>query len=570
MLFKTRIIFSSVKRLCRVPQVTSTAQNRQIQTITAYTAVNEPILSYEDGCEEKEALLKTLDKYSTRTEDVPIVIGDEEFRTSEIKYQVEPFDHKVKIAKYYNATPELIQKAIDNSLKARQAWDRTPLEARCNIFLKAADLMSKEYRMDLMATTMMGQAKNIVQAEIDAVCELIDFLRFNVQYALSLQTQQPLSPSAKETLNSQNLRGMEGFWAAISPFNFTAIGGNLCQSPAMMGNVTVWKPSDTAMLSNYLVYKIYREAGLPPGVINFVPADGPVFGDTVTASKHLAGINFTGSVRTFQHLWKQVANNIENYRTYPRLIGECGGKNFHFVHKSGDLESVVNGTIRSAFEYGGQKCSACSRMYIPQSMWPEVKEKMLKIHKKIKVGSPLDVETFVSAIIDDKSFDRNKAYLDHAKSSPNLKIVAGGNCDNSKGYFVEPTIIETTDPDDKIMKEEIFGPVLTVYPYPDDQYKEVADILKETSPFALTGAIFALDEVVKKELTDKFRDCAGNFYINDKSTGSVVGQQPFGGSRLSGTNDKAGGANYLLRFASIQSVKETFKPLTAWDYPYMN
>ncbi|CAG2203750.1 delta-1-pyrroline-5-carboxylate dehydrogenase, mitochondrial-like [Mytilus galloprovincialis] len=570
MLSKTRLVLSSIKRLCRVSQVTSTAQNRHIQTITAYTAVNEPVLSYEDGCEEKEALLKTLEKYSSSTEDVPIVIGDEEFRTKEIKYQVEPFDHQVKIAKYYNATPELVQKAIENSLKARKAWDRTPLEARCDIFLKAADLMSKEYRMDLMATTMMGQAKNIVQAEIDAVCELIDFLRFNVQYALSLQTQQPLSPSAFETINSQNLRGMEGFWAAISPFNFTAIGGNLCQSPAIMGNVTVWKPSDTAMLSNYLVYKIYREAGLPPGVINFVPADGPVFGNTVTASKHLAGINFTGSVRTFQHLWKQVANNIEKYRTYPRLIGECGGKNFHFVHKSGDLESVVNGTIRSAFEYGGQKCSACSRMYIPQSMWPEVKEKMLKIHKEIQVGSPLEVETFVSAVIDDKSFARNKSYLDHAKSSPNLTILAGGKCDDSKGYFVEPTIIETTDPEDKIMKEEIFGPILTVYPYPDDQYKEVADILEETSPFALTGAIFALDEEVKEELIDKFRDCAGNFYINDKSTGSVVGQQPFGGNRLSGTNDKAGGANYLLRFASIQSVKETFKPLTAWDYPYMN
>lgn len=555
------------KRLCQTSQVLSSIQTRQIQN---YVAVNEPILKYEEGSDEKKALVQTLEKYKGKTEDIPIVIGDEEIRTKEVKFQVEPFDHHEKIAKYHYATPDLVQKAIDNSLKARKAWDRTPLEKRCDVFLKAADLMANKYRMDLMASTMMGQAKNIVQAEIDAVCELIDFLRFNVQYAGQLIQSQPISPTSSVEKNSHQYRGMEGFWATISPFNFTAIGGHLCQAPTIMGNVAVWKPSDTAMLSNYLVYKIYREAGLPAGIINFVPADGPVFGDTVTGSPHLAGINFTGSVKTFQHLWKQVANNIENYRTYPRLIGECGGKNFHFVHKSGDLESVVNGTIRSAFEYGGQKCSACSRMYIPQSMWSEVKDKMLNIHKKIKVGSPFDKDTFVSAVIDDKAFDRIKGYLSHAKSSPNLTVIAGGNCDNSKGYFVEPTIIETSDPDDKIMHEEIFGPVVTVYPYPDDQYKEMAEKVTQTSPYALTGAIFALDEKVKEELTDTFRDSAGNFYINDKSTGSVVGQQPFGGTRLSGTNDKAGGSQYLLRFASIQSVKETYKPLTAWQYPSMS
>ena len=555
------------KRLCQTSQILSCGQTRQIQN---YVAVNEPILNYEEGSDEKKALAQTLEKYKGKTEDIPIVIGDEEIRTKEVKFQVEPFDHHEKIAKYHYATPDLVQKAIDNSLKARKAWDRTPLEKRCDVFLKAADLMANKYRMDLMASTMMGQAKNIVQAEIDAVCELVDFLRFNVQYAGQLIQSQPISPTSSVEKNSHQYRGMEGFWAAISPFNFTAIGGHLCQAPTIMGNVVVWKPSDTAMLSNYLVYKIYREAGLPAGIINFVPADGPVFGDTVTSSPHLAGINFTGSVKTFQHLWKQVANNIENYRTYPRLIGECGGKNFHFVHKSGDLESVVNGTIRSAFEYGGQKCSACSRMYIPQSMWSEVKDKMLNIHKKIKVGSPFDKDTFVSAVIDDKAFDRIKGYLSHAKSSPNLTVIAGGNCDNSKGYFVEPTIIETSDPDDKIMHEEIFGPVITVYPYPDEQYKEIAEKVTQTSPYALTGAIYALDEKVKEELTDTFRDSAGNFYINDKSTGSVVGQQPFGGTRLSGTNDKAGGSQYLLRFASIQSVKETYKPLTAWEYPSMS
>ena len=567
MLSKQILLLSFGKRLCQTSQILSCGQTRQIQN---YVAVNEPILKYEEGSDEKKALAQTLEKYKGKTEDIPIVIGDEEIRTKEVKFQVEPFDHHEKIAKYHYATPDLVQKAIDNSLKARKAWDRTPLEKRCDVFLKAADLMANKYRMDLMASTMMGQAKNIVQAEIDAVCELVDFLRFNVQYAGQLIQSQPISPTSSVEKNSHQYRGMEGFWAAISPFNFTAIGGHLCQAPTIMGNVTVWKPSDTAMLSNYLVYKIYREAGLPAGIINFVPADGPVFGDTVTSSPHLAGINFTGSVKTFQHLWKQVANNIENYRTYPRLIGECGGKNFHFVHKSGDLESVVNGTIRSAFEYGGQKCSACSRMYIPQSMWSEVKDKMLNIHKKIKVGSPFDKDTFVSAVIDDKAFDRIKGYLSHAKSSPNLTVIAGGNCDNSKGYFVEPTIIETSDPDDKIMHEEIFGPVVTVYPYPDEQYKEIAEKVTQTSPYALTGAIYALDEKVKEELTDTFRDSAGNFYINDKSTGSVVGQQPFGGTRLSGTNDKAGGSQYLLRFASIQSVKETYKPLTAWEYPSMS
>ena len=567
MLSKQILLLSFGKRLCQTSQILSCGQTRQIQN---YVAVNEPILKYEEGSDEKKALAQTLEKYKGKTEDIPIVIGDEEIRTKEVKFQVEPFDHHEKIAKYHYATPDLVQKAIDNSLKARKAWDRTPLEKRCDVFLKAADLMANKYRMDLMASTMMGQAKNIVQAEIDAVCELVDFLRFNVQYAGQLIQSQPISPTSSVEKNSHQYRGMEGFWAAISPFNFTAIGGHLCQAPTIMGNVVVWKPSDTAMLSNYLVYKIYREAGLPAGIINFVPADGPVFGDTVTSSPHLAGINFTGSVKTFQHLWKQVANNIENYRTYPRLIGECGGKNFHFVHKSGDLESVVNGTIRSAFEYGGQKCSACSRMYIPQSMWSEVKDKMLNIHKKIKVGSPFDKDTFVSAVIDDKAFDRIKGYLSHAKSSPNLTVIAGGNCDNSKGYFVEPTIIETSDPDDKIMHEEIFGPVVTVYPYPDEQYKEIAEKVTQTSPYALTGAIYALDEKVKEELTDTFRDSAGNFYINDKSTGSVVGQQPFGGTRLSGTNDKAGGSQYLLRFASIQSVKETYKPLTAWEYPSMS
>ncbi|XP_062597792.1 delta-1-pyrroline-5-carboxylate dehydrogenase, mitochondrial-like, partial [Saccostrea cucullata] len=384
-----------------------------------------------------------------------------------------------------------------------------------------------------------------------------------------ITSYQPLSPEIDTVQNSAVYRGCEGFWAAITPFNFTAIGGHLCSAPALMGNVCLWKPSDTAMLSNYTVYKIYREAGLPPGIINFVPADGPVFGDVITKSPNLAGVNFTGSVRTFKTIWKSVAQNLDSYISYPKLIGECGGKNFHFIHKSADVTSVVVGTIRSAFEYGGQKCSACSRMYIPQSMWPEVKRKMLDILSQIKLGSALDNTVFLSAVIDDKAFKRIKSYIDYAKDSPNLTVIAGGQCDDSQGYFVEPTIIETSDPQDKIMQEEIFGPVLTVFPYPDDEYMKYAQLATKTSPFALTGAVFAKEPKAREELVDAFQDVAGNFYINDKSTGSVVGQQPFGGDRLSGTNDKAGGPYYLTRFVSMQCVKESKVPLETWMLPSM-
>ncbi|OWF37163.1 delta-1-pyrroline-5-carboxylate dehydrogenase, mitochondrial-like [Mizuhopecten yessoensis] len=534
-----------------------------------YVAVNEPMPEYAPGSKEKKELDACLAKYQNHVEDIPIVIGDEEIRTNQVHHQVAPFDHQKTIAKFTYASADLIQKGIDTSLRVRRDWERRPLYERAEIFLKAADLMSGKYRMDLLATTMMGQAKNVVQAEIDAAAELIDFLRFNAQFAQDITRYQPLSPTANITKNSTVYRGMEGFWAAITPFNFTAIGGHLASAPAMMGNVCQWKPSDTAMLSNYTVFKIFREAGVPAGVINFVPADGPVFGNTITSSHDLAGINFTGSVKTFHHLWKQVGQNLENFRTYPRLIGECGGKNFHFVHPTADVDSVVNGTVRSAFEFGGQKCSACSRAYIPASLWPKIKEGMINIHKQIKVGSPLDNDTFLSAVIDDKSFNRIKGYLDHAKTSPNLKVVAGGSCDDSKGYFVEPTIIETSDPKDKIMQEEIFGPVVAVYVYPDNKYKEVTKMVTETSPFALTGAIYAQEENVKQELVEMLKDSAGNFYINDKSTGSVVGQQPFGGARLSGTNDKAGGPHYLLKFVSVQSVKETMVPSKEWRYPSM-
>lgn len=555
----------SSSRLQHVRWASSLIQNYDFES---FVAANEPMPSYGPDSPERKQLYEALNKYKDTTTDIPIVIGDEEFRTKDVRYQVMPFDHQKKTAKFYYATPDIIQKAIDNSLKARKQWELTPLEKRAEIFMTAAEMISKQKRMDVMATTMLGQAKNIWQAEIDAAAELVDFLRFNCQFSRDITRYQPLSPS-ESVNNSAIYRGCEGFWAAITPFNFTAIGGHLCSAPALMGNVSLWKPSDTAMLSNYTVFKIFREAGLPPGVINFVPADGPVFGDVITKSPHLAGVNFTGSVRTFKTIWKLVAQNLDNYVSYPRLIGECGGKNFHFVHKSADVKSVAVGTVRSAFEYGGQKCSACSRMYIPQSMWPEVKQKMLDILKEIQLGSPLDNKIFLSAVIDDKAFNRIKSYIEYAKNSPNLSIVAGGKCDDSQGYFVQPTVIETSDPQDKIMQEEIFGPVLSVFPYPDDEYFKYAQVASKTSPFALTGAIFVKDSVAREELVDTFRESAGNFYINDKSTGSVVGQQPFGGDRLSGTNDKAGGPHYLMKFVSVKCVKETKAPLKEWLLPSM-
>lgn len=555
----------SSSRLQHVRCASSLIQNYDFES---FVAANEPMPSYGPDSPERKQLYEALNKYKDTTTDIPIVIGDEEFRTKDVRYQVMPFDHQKKTAKFYYATPDIIQKAIDNSLKARKQWELTPLEKRAEIFMTAAEMISKQKRMDVMATTMLGQAKNIWQAEIDAAAELVDFLRFNCQFSRDITRYQPLSPS-ESVNNSAIYRGCEGFWAAITPFNFTAIGGHLCSAPALMGNVSLWKPSDTAMLSNYTVFKIFREAGLPPGVINFVPADGPVFGDVITKSPHLAGVNFTGSVRTFKTIWKLVAQNLDNYVSYPRLIGECGGKNFHFVHKSADVKSVAVGTVRSAFEYGGQKCSACSRMYIPQSMWPEVKQKMLDILKEIQLGSPLDNKIFLSAVIDDKAFNRIKSYIEYAKNSPNLSIVAGGKCDDSQGYFVQPTVIETSDPQDKIMQEEIFGPVLSVFPYPDDEYFKYAQMASKTSPFALTGAIFVKDSIAREELVDTFRESAGNFYINDKSTGSVVGQQPFGGDRLSGTNDKAGGPHYLMKFVSVKCVKETKAPLKEWLLPSM-
>ncbi|KAJ0023967.1 hypothetical protein NQD34_003866 [Periophthalmus magnuspinnatus] len=484
------------------PRRTKYTLRFKTSSCSAVEVKNEPILGFKEGSQERKELLQ-------------------------------PFNHSHKVAKFCYADKELINKAILASVAARREWDLKPVQDRAQILFKAADVISGPRRAEVLAKTMIGQAKTVIQAEIDAAAELIDFFRFNAKHAIELQSQQPID--APGSTNTMLYRGLEGFVAAVAPFNFTAIGGNLAGTPALMGNVVLWKPSDTAMSASYAVYKILRECGLPPNIIQFLPADGPVFGDAVTASEHLAGINFTGSVPTFKRLWKQVGENLDKYKNFPRIAGECGGKNFHFVHKSADVQSVVMGTIRSAFEYGGQKCSACSRMYVPDSLWPQIKQELLSVHKQMKVGDPVqDLSTFFSAVIDDKSFGRIKKWLDYAKSSPNLKIVAGGNCDDQKGYFVEPTIIETKDPQDNIMKEEIFGPVLTVYVYPEENYKTVLSLIDSTSPYALTGAVFAQDKNVIEEAAKVLRNAAGNYYVNDKSTGSIVAQQPFGGARASG------------------------------------
>uniref|UniRef100_A0A8K9UPW0 Multifunctional fusion protein n=1 Tax=Oncorhynchus mykiss TaxID=8022 RepID=A0A8K9UPW0_ONCMY len=529
---------------------------------------NEPILGFNEGSPERAELQKALDDLKGKTEEIPCVVGDEHVWTKDIRYQLSPFNHSHKLAKFCYADKELLNKAILASVAARREWDLKPIQDRAQVLFKAADIISGPKRAEILAKTMIGQGKTVVQAEIDAAAELIDFFRFNAKHAVELESQQPLDSDG--STNTMLYRGLEGFIAAVAPFNFTAIGGNLAGTPALMGNVVLWKPSDTAMSASYAVYNVLRDSGLPTNIIQFVPADGPVFGDTITSSEHLAGINFTGSVPTFKRLWKQVAQNLDVYKNFPRVAGECGGKNFHFVHKSADVQSVVTGTIRSAFEYGGQKCSACSRMYVPDSLWPQIKQGLLDIHKQLKVGDPVeDWSTFFSAVIDDKSFARIKKWLDHAKSSPKLNIIAGGHCNDKKGYFVEPTIIESTDPQEAIMAEEIFGPVLSVYVYPENDYLEVLHLIDNTSPYALTGAVFALDKYLIDNRSKALRNAAGNYYVNDKSTGSIVAQQPFGGARASGTNDKPGGPHYVLRWTSPQVVKATHVPLREWKYSYM-
>ncbi|CAH2068080.1 unnamed protein product, partial [Iphiclides podalirius] len=530
---------------------------------------NEPVLAYREGSKERKELAAELKRTAAVTEEVPIVIGDEFIKEGDVKYQVMPHDHNKKLAKFYYASEKTIQKAIQVSVDAQRKWDRTPIEERVRIWQKAAEMMAGEHRQRLNAATMLGQSKSVVQAEIDSAAELIDFFRFNVYFLKENAKYQPISENPTVTRNSLRFRGIDGFIAAISPFNFTAIGGNLAYTPALMGNGVLWKPSDTALLSNWRIFNIMREAGLPTGIVNFVPADGPTFGRTITTSPDLAGINFTGSVPTFNWLWNEVGKNLNRYKNYPRLIGECGGKNYHFIHPTADVRSVVTATIRSAFEYCGQKCSACSRMYVPRSLYEPIKQGLLEERSKLKVGDPIDFSVFTGAVIDNKAFSRITGYIKNAKNNAKNKILGGGEYNDSKGYFVQPTIIETVDPHDKLMTEEIFGPVLTMYVYDDKDVMKTLSLVGSSTKFALTGAVFANDKNFQITALEELRYTAGNFYINDKSTGSVVGQQPFGGGRMSGTNDKAGGPNYVMRWTSPQSIKETFVPLREIDYPYM-
>lgn len=505
-----------------------------------------------------------------KCEPIPLVIGDQELSGDDgVQQQTMPHNHRHSVATFSYASAKQLNEAIAVASEAQLRWDCTPYAERYAIWTKAADLMAGKYRQELNAATMLGQGKTVIQAEIDAAAELIDFVRLNAFYCQEATRWTPTSPDPTVTKNSMRMRGLDGFVVAISPFNFTAIGGNLAYTPALMGNAVLWKPSDTAVLSNWLIFKIMREAGVPPGVVNFVPAAGPTFGDTVTKSPQFAGLNFTGSFATFAHLWGQVGENVAGYRNFPRVVGECGGKNFHFVHPSASVCSVVTGTIRSAFEYCGQKCSACSRIYVPESLWCSVRDELLAVRDTLKVGDPADFGTFMGAVIDERAFKRISGQLDYAHKTDGCTVLGGGCYDCSLGWFVEPTIVQVTNPRDPLMTEEIFGPVVAAYVYPDADLEKTIDLVTQSTRYALTGAVYAQDQRFLVHALERFKMAAGNLYLNDKSTGSVVGQQPFGGARHSGTNDKAGGPWYALRWASPQSVKETFVAQNDVLYPYM-
>lgn len=532
---------------------------------------NEPFLSYLPGSSERKELIIALKRTRNSVVEIPCVVNGKEIFTKDTEKQVIPSDHNKTIAIYHKASKDLINEAIEGSMKAREKWMRIPFESRNAIFLSAADLLSKKYRADVCAATMLGQGKTVREAEIDAAVELIDFWRFAVKFADQLYREQP-PYHLKGVWNTTEYRPIDGFVAAISPFNFTAIGGNLPSAPALMGNTSLWKPAPTAMLSNYLVFKILREAGLPDGVIQFLPADGPLFGDTVTQSKDFGGLHFTGSTKTFDHLIKKIYSNIENYKCYPRVVGETGGKDFHFAHSSADVNNLVAQTLRGAFEYQGQKCSACSRAYIPDNLWPEFKEKFLSQLQYVKMGQPDDLSSFMSAVIDKAAFEKITGYIEYAKNQSDCEIIFGGQYSSQTGYFIQPTVILTTNPTSKTMVEEIFGPVLTIYVYPHDKFEETLELCDKSTNYGLTGSIFARDIEAQNIAFEKLRFSTGMFYINDKCTGAMVGQQPFGGSRRSGTNDKSGAPANLIRWTSVRSIKRNLIPLdyTSWSYPHIN
>ncbi|KAI9361635.1 Aldehyde/histidinol dehydrogenase [Zopfochytrium polystomum] len=534
---------------------------------------NEPMLNYAPNSRERARLQEALAEMresirSSGPFEVPLVIAGNELKKGELKRQVMPFEHQTALCSYYEAEREIIRKAIDTSLKAKPAWEAMPFNDRAAIFLKAADLLATKYRYKVMAATMLGQGKNAWQAEIDAAAELCDFWRFNTKYAAEIYANQP-TKNAPYTWNRMEYRPLEGFVVAYSPFNFTAIGGNLVSAPALMGNVVLWKPSATSIYSNYLVYQILQEAGLPDGVIQFIPGDAETVTDVAFNHPGFAGLHFTGSTSVFKLLWKKIANNLERYRSYPRIVGETGGKNMHFIHKSADPRQAALQTVRAAFEYNGQKCSACSRVYVPDNLAAEYLSTLVEESKKLKIGTVEDFSNFTSAVINRQSFEKITGYLQHIKDGKDAtsRIVAGGNFSDEKGFVIEPTVITTTDPRARTMVDELFGPVVTIFTYPAEKYEETLELADSTSQYALTCSLFARDREAVIVGSNKLRNAAGNFYINDKSTGAVVGQQAFGGARASGTNDKAGSALNLLRWVSPRTIKESFVPLEDVLYP---
>ena len=528
---------------------------------------NEPVRSYAPGSPEKASIKARLKTMLSETLDIPAIIGGKEIRTGRMGQAVCPHDHGHVLANFHHAGPAEVEQAIATANEAWKEWSELPWEHRAAVFLKAAELLAGPFRDTINASTMLNQSKTVYQAEIDSACELIDFLKFNPAFMAEIYEGQPFSGPG--IWNQVEYRALEGFVFAVTPFNFTSIAANLCAAPAMMGNVVLWKPASTAIVSNYYLMKLFEAAGLPPGVINFLPGAGPDVGDPVMAHKDLAGLHFTGSTKTFQHLWRSASDNLSTYGGYPRLVGETGGKDFVFAHASADVPSLVTALVRGAFEYQGQKCSAASRAYIPASLWDAVREGVVAEIETIKMGDVMDFRNFMAAVIDRKSFDNIKGYLDEAKSRSDHEIIAGGTCDDSKGYFVEPTVVRVDDPSARIICEEIFGPVLSVYVYDDAKLDETLKICDTASPYALTGSIFAHDRRDIVKMSNALRHAAGNFYINDKPTGAVVGQQPFGGGRASGTNDKAGSAINLLRWTSLRTMKETFSPPTSIGYPHM-
>ena len=531
------------------------------------TPVNEPILGYAPGSPERAELKRTLKDLSSRQVEIPLIIGGKEVRTGRTVDVTMPHCHHHVLAKVEQAGPREVEAAIAAARDAWREWSAWGFERRAAIFLKAADLLATRHRAIVNAATMLGQSKTAHQAEIDAACELIDFYRFNVHYAERIYAEQPLSVAG--VWNYLDFRPLEGFVYAITPFNFTSIGGNLPTAPAIMGNTVVWKPAATAVLSNYFIMRLLEEAGLPPGVINFVPGPSTQVSERLLADRAFAGIHFTGSTEVFQTLWKQAAANLTSYAAYPRLVGETGGKDFILGHASADVDALATGLVRGAFEYQGQKCSAASRAYVPDAIWPQVRERMLAMLAEIKVGDPADFRNFMGAVIDRKAFDKIKSFIDGARRAPGVKILFGGGANDADGYFIEPTVLESQDPAYRTMCEEIFGPVLTVHVYPAARWSETLRLVDETSPYALTGAIFAQDRRAVDQAQQTLRYAAGNFYINDKPTGAVVGQQPFGGARASGTNDKAGSLLNLIRWVSPRTVKENFIPPRSFTYPFM-